>query len=85
MSGAVAQRLLIKDRGLLREGMYADVVVFDPATVQELSTYEKPHQLSTGVSNVFVNGVEVVRDGKHTGAKPGRVVRGKGWKGTDAR
>lgn len=85
MSGAVAQRLLIKDRGLLREGMYADVVVFDPATVQELSTYEKPHQLSTGVSNVFVNGVEVVRDGKHTGATPGRVVRGKGWKGTDAR
>jgi N-acyl-D-amino-acid deacylase len=80
MSGAVADRLLIRDRGLLREGMFADVVVFDPATIQEHSTYEKPNQGSTGVREVFVNGVEVVRDGKHTGAKPGRVVRGPGWK-----
>jgi N-acyl-D-amino-acid deacylase len=79
MSGAVADRLLIRDRGLLREGMYADVVVFDPATIQEHSTYEKPNQGSTGVREVFVNGVEVIRDGKHTGAKPGRVVRGPGW------
>ena len=81
MSGAVADRLLIRDRGLLREGMFADVVVFDPATIQEHSTYEKPNQGSTGVREVFVNGVEVIRDGKHTGAKPGRVVRGPGWKG----
>jgi len=80
MSGAVADRLLIKDRGLLREGMYADVVVFDPATIQEHSTYEKPNQASTGVEEVFVNGVEVIRDGHHTGAKPGRVVRGPGWR-----
>jgi N-acyl-D-amino-acid deacylase len=79
MSGAVADRLLIRDRGLLREGMFADVVVFDPATIQEHSTYENPNQGSTGVREVFVNGVEVVRDGKHTGAKPGRVVRGPGW------
>lgn len=79
MSGAVAGRLLIRDRGLLREGMYADVVVFDPATIQEHSTYEKPSQASTGVREVFVNGVEVIRDGRHTGAKPGRVVRGPGW------
>ncbi len=79
MSGAVADRLLIRDRGLLREGMYADVVVFDPATIQEHATYEKPNQASTGVREVFVNGVEVIRDGKHTGAKPGRVVRGPGW------
>ena len=79
MSGAVADRLLIRDRGLLREGMYADVVVFDPATIQEHTTYEKPNQASTGVREVFVNGVEVIRDGKHTGAKPGRVVRGPGW------
>ena len=79
MSGAVADRLLIRDRGLLREGMLADVVVFDPATIQEHSTYEKPNQGSTGVREVFVNGVEVIRDGKHTGAKPGRVVRGPGW------
>lgn len=85
MSGAVAERLLIADRGLLREGMYADVVVFDPATVRELSTYEQPHQLSTGVQTVFVNGVEVVHDGKHTGAEPGRVVRGAGWRGTGNR
>lgn len=80
MSGAVADRLLIRDRGLLREGMHADVVVFDPATIQEHSTYEKPNQASTGVREVFVNGVEVVRDGRHTGAKPGRVVRGPGWR-----
>jgi N-acyl-D-amino-acid deacylase len=60
--------------------MYADVVVFDPATIQEHSTYEKPNQASTGVRGVFVNGVEVIREGKHTGAKPGRVVRGPGWR-----
>jgi dihydroorotase/N-acyl-D-amino-acid deacylase len=82
MTGAVAERLLIGDRGLLRPGMYADVVVFDPATVRELSTYERPHQLSTGAREVFVNGTEVVRDGRHTGAKPGRIVRGHAWKGT---
>ena len=85
MSGAVAERLLIGDRGLLRPGMYADVVVFDPATIRENSTYEQPNQLSTGVRTVFVNGVEVVRDGKHTGAKPGRIVRGPGWRGESAR
>ena len=81
MTGAVADRLLIHDRGLLREGMYADVVVFDPATIIDNSTYEKPNQASTGVREVFVNGVEVIRDGRHTGAKPGRVVRGPGWTG----
>jgi dihydroorotase/N-acyl-D-amino-acid deacylase len=81
MTSAVAERLLIGDRGVLRPGMYADVVVFDPARIQELTTYEKPNQLSVGVSEVFVNGVEVVRDGKHTGAKPGRIVRGPGWRG----
>ncbi|MEO8188305.1 MAG: D-aminoacylase [Burkholderiaceae bacterium] len=80
MTGAVAERLLIRDRGLLREGMHADVVVFDPATIQEHSTFEQPHQLSTGVEHVFVNGIQVVRDGRHTGAKPGRIVRGAGWR-----
>jgi dihydroorotase/N-acyl-D-amino-acid deacylase len=80
MTGAVAERLLIPDRGLLRPGMYADVVVFDPATIQEHSTYERPHQLSTGVQQVFVNGVQVIRDGRHTGAKPGRVVRSSAWR-----
>lgn len=84
MSGAVAERLLIKDRGVLRTGMFADVIVFDAATIRENSTYEKPHQLSTGVREVFVNGVEVVRDGRHTNAKPGRIVRGTGWTGAAA-
>ncbi|MEO9227007.1 MAG: D-aminoacylase [Gemmatimonadaceae bacterium] len=82
MSGAVADRLLIRDRGLLREGMYADVVVFDPTTIIDNSTYEKPNQASTGIREVFVNGVEVIHEGKHTGAKPGRIVRGPGWTGT---
>ncbi len=81
MTGAVAERLLIGDRGLLRPGMYADVVVFDAESIGERSTYEKPHQLSSGVRHVFVNGVEVVRDGTHTGAKPGRIVRGHAWRG----
>ncbi|HJQ20527.1 MAG TPA: D-aminoacylase [Gemmatimonadaceae bacterium] len=78
MTSATASRLKLRDRGLLREGMYADVVVFDPRTVADAATYEKPHQLSVGVRNVLVNGVEVVRDGRHTGATPGRVVYGPG-------
>jgi N-acyl-D-amino-acid deacylase len=81
MTGAVAERLMIHDRGLLRPGMFADVVVFDPATIRQNSTYERPNQLSTGVREVFVNGVAVVRDGRHTGAKPGRIMRGPGWRG----
>jgi dihydroorotase/N-acyl-D-amino-acid deacylase len=78
MSGAVATRLGIRDRGLLREGMFADVVVFDDKTIIDLATPEKPHQISRGVEQVFVNGVQVVRDGKHTGATPGRALRGPG-------
>jgi dihydroorotase/N-acyl-D-amino-acid deacylase len=79
MSGAVAARLALRDRGLLREGMYADVVVFDDATIIDFATPEKPHQLSRGVEYVLVNGTLVVRDGKHTGATPGRVLRGVGY------
>jgi N-acyl-D-aspartate/D-glutamate deacylase len=79
MSAAVAERLSIRDRGLLREGMFADVVTFDPHTIIDHATYDRPHQISTGVRDVFVNGVLVVHDGKHTGAKPGRIVRGPGW------
>jgi N-acyl-D-amino-acid deacylase len=75
MTGGVAARLGLRDRGLLREGMYADVVVFDDATIIDLSTPEKPHQLSRGVEQVFVNGVQVVRHGRHTGATPGRALR----------
>jgi dihydroorotase/N-acyl-D-amino-acid deacylase len=78
MSSAVATRLGIQDRGVLREGMYADIVVFDPATVIDNATYEEPHKLSTGMRDVFVNGVAVVRNGAHTGAKPGVAVRGGG-------
>ena len=77
-SSGVAERLSLPDRGLLRAGMYADVVVFDPATIIDKATYEKPHQLSVGVQEVFVNGVELLRDGVHTGAKPGRALRGVG-------
>ncbi len=76
-----AGHLKIKDRGRLAEGFFADVVVFDPATIQDHATFEKPHQLSTGMLHVFVNGAQVLKDGEHTGATPGRVVRGPGWKG----
>ena len=79
MSGATAARLKLRDRGLLREGMFADIVVFDEKRIQDLATFEKPHQLSVGVEHVLVNGVAVVSDGKHTGATPGRVVRGPGF------
>ncbi len=79
MTSAVATRLSIADRGVLREGMFADIVVFDPETVADHATFEEPHQLSTGVREVFVNGVAVVRNGTHTGATPGRVVRGPGY------
>lgn len=75
MTGGVAARLGLRDRGLLREGMFADVVVFDDSTIIDLSTPAKPHQLSRGVEQLFVNGVQVVRDGKHTGATPGRALR----------
>jgi N-acyl-D-aspartate/D-glutamate deacylase len=77
-SSAVATRLSIHDRGVLKPGLWADVVVFDPATVSDRATFEQPHQVSVGIRDVFVNGVAVVRNGKHTGAKPGRVVRGPG-------
>jgi len=80
MTSAVANRLSLTDRGLLREGMAADVVVFDPETIADRATFEQPHQLSVGVEQVFVNGVAVVTDGKHTGAKPGQIVRGPGYR-----
>ncbi len=76
-----AANLKIRNRGSLKEGYFADVVVFDPETVSDHATFKKPHQYSTGVSHVFVNGEQVLREGEHTGAKPGRVVRGPGWKG----
>ncbi|HSH46774.1 MAG TPA: D-aminoacylase, partial [Longimicrobiales bacterium] len=81
MSSAVATRLSIQDRGLLREGMYADVVIFDPQTVRDRATYEEPHQLSVGVRDVLINGAFAVRNGTHTGARPGMVLRGPGYRG----
>jgi N-acyl-D-aspartate/D-glutamate deacylase len=78
MTSAVADRLGLRERGLLRAGCYADVVVFDPATIADQATFEAPHQLATGVRDVWVNGVRVLRGGAHTGATPGRVVTGPG-------
>jgi N-acyl-D-aspartate/D-glutamate deacylase len=78
MSSSVADRLGLRDRGQLRAGMYADVVIFDPETVSDRATFERPHQLSTGVTDVWVNGQRVVENGQHTGATPGTIVRGPG-------
>ncbi|HEX2186799.1 MAG TPA: D-aminoacylase [Chloroflexota bacterium] len=80
-----ASNLKLERRGTLRAGNFADVVVFDPATVQDHATFEQPHQYATGVLHVLVNGTAVLKDGQHTGATPGRVVRGPGWKGPTPR
>ena len=76
-----AENLAIEGRGRLAQGAFADVVVFDPAAVGDRATFEEPHQLAVGVRHVFVNGVQVLRDGESTGQMPGRVVRGPGWRG----
>jgi len=78
-----AGNLKLRRRGMLKEGYYADIVLFDPARITDHATFLKPAQYSTGVVHAFVNGVPVVEDGEHTNAKPGRVVRGPGWKGRD--
>jgi len=75
-----AGNLKLNRRGRLEKGYYADVVVFDPETIADRSTYARPHQYATGMKHVFVNGTQVLSDGEHTGAKPGRVVRGPGWR-----
>jgi N-acyl-D-amino-acid deacylase len=81
MTSATARRLSIEDRGLLQAGMFADVAIFDAETIGDRATYERPHQLPSGMKYVIVNGVVVMKDGVHTGAKPGRAVRGPGWTG----
>jgi N-acyl-D-amino-acid deacylase len=78
LSGLAATNLGLDHRGFLKEGMFADVVVFDPATIADHATFEKPHQYATGVKHVFVNGVQVIKNGEHTGAKPGRALWGPG-------
>ena len=80
LSALPATNLGLDHRGFLKEGMFADVVVFDPATIADHATFEKPHQYATGVKHVFVNGVQVIKDGEHTSAKPGRALWGPGKK-----
>jgi len=76
-----ASNLKVKKRGSLQLGYFADLAIFDPAKIQDNATFEKPHQYASGMIHVFVNGTQVLEKGEHTGAKPGRVVRGPGWKG----
>src|SRR5262249_40524250 len=78
LSNLPATNLGLDHRGLLREGYFADVVVFDPKTIADRATYENPHQYAVGMRHVFVNGVQVLKDGEHTGAKPGRALWGRG-------
>ena len=78
-SALPAERMRLTDRGVLKAGMWADVVIFDPATVRDLATFENPNQLSQGMDYVLVNGVPVIEQGKMTGALPGRVLRGAGY------
>lgn len=79
-----AENWKLADRGCLDVGCHADIVIFDPATIRDHATFAEPLQYATGMRDVFVNGVQVLRDGEHTGATPGRVVRGPGWSATDA-
>jgi N-acyl-D-amino-acid deacylase len=79
MTSLPARNFKLKDRGCLAVGCYADVAVFDPAAIRDHATFEQPHRYATGVAHVFVNGVQVLKDGEHTGATPGRVVRGPGY------
>jgi N-acyl-D-amino-acid deacylase len=80
MTSMPAQRFGLNDRGLLRQGYQADIVIFDPATISDRATFEKPHAYAQGISYVIVNGSIVVENGKHTGARPGMVIRGRGYR-----
>ena len=78
LSGLPATNLGLDHRGFIKEGMFADIVVFDPATIADPATFARPHQYAVGVRDVFVNGVQVLKNGEHTGAKPGRALSGPG-------
>jgi N-acyl-D-amino-acid deacylase len=78
LSALPATNLGLDHRGFIQDGMFADVVVFDPATIADRATFDKPHQYAVGMKHVFVNGVQVLKDGEHTGAKPGRALAGPG-------
>ena len=80
LSSQPADNLKLTRRGRLAPGNYADIVVFDPATIADHATFDQPHQYATGVQQVWVNGVQVLRDGEPTGAPAGRVVRGPGYR-----
>jgi N-acyl-D-amino-acid deacylase len=80
LSKLPATNLKLQKRGELKVGNYADIVIFDPAKVKDNATFAKPHQYASGIIHVFVNGEQVLKDGEHTGAKPGRFVKGAGWK-----
>ena len=80
LTGFPAENLRLQKRGTLKPGNFADIVVFDPEKITDHATFQKPHQYATGMLHVFVNGVQVLKDGEHTGALPGRFVRGPGWK-----
>ena len=76
-----ATNLNLAGRGRLAPEQTADLAIFDPGTIRDNATFDRPHQYATGMVHVFVNGVQVLKDGEHTGATPGRVVRGPGWRG----
>ena len=80
LSKLPATNLKLQKRGELKPGNYADIVIFDPQKIQDHATYEKPLQYATGISEVLVNGVQVIKNGEHTGAAPGRFVKGPGFK-----
>jgi N-acyl-D-amino-acid deacylase len=80
LSKLPANNLKLKKRGELKVGYYADIVIFDPSKVKDNATFDKPHQYAEGMIHVFVNGVQVLKDDVHTGAKPGRFVKGPGYK-----
>jgi N-acyl-D-amino-acid deacylase len=79
LTSLAADRIKVKKRGLLAPGYYADIVIFDADKIIDRATFEKPHQYATGVEHVFVNGIRVLNHGTHTGATPGRFVKGPGY------